>query len=293
MANVILTCAVTGGDDVASRYPQLPVTPEQIANAAIEAARAGAAIAHIHVRDPQTGKPSMELDLYREVVDRIRGSDTDLMINLTTGPGGRFVPKLDERNGFEVGSNVRPPVERVRHVVELKPEVCSLDMGSLNFGRGALINTPNQIEIIAAAIREAGVKPELEIFEPGHLALAMKMINDQVVPKDAFFQFAMGIPWGAPATAQMLSYFLGAMPHASQWSAFGIGRNEFAMVAQSYLLGGHVRVGLEDNFYLEKGVEAKSNADLVEKAVRILRLLGAEPATPAEARILLGLKQRN
>lgn len=293
MANVILTCAVTGGDDVASRYPQLPVTPEQIANAAIEAARAGAAIAHIHVRDPQTGKPSMELDLYREVVDRIRGSDTDLVINLTTGPGGRFVPKLDERNGFEVGSNVRPPVERVRHVVELKPEVCSLDMGSLNFGRGALINTPSQIEIIAEAIREAGVKPELEIFESGHLALAMKMINDQVVPKDAFFQFAMGIPWGAPATAQMLSYFLGAMPHASQWSAFGIGRNEFAMVAQSYLMGGHVRVGLEDNFYLEKGVEAKSNADLVEKAVRILGLLGAEPATPAEARILLGLKQRN
>ena len=293
MANpVILTCAVTGGDDVASRYPQLPVTPEQIACAAVEAAKAGAAIAHIHVRDPESGKPSMELDLYREVVDRIRESDTDLVINLTTGPGGRFVPKLDERNGFDAGSNVRPPAERVRHVVELKPEICSLDMGSLNFGRGALINTPSQIEIIAAAIRGAGVKPELEIFEPGHLALAMKMINDQVIPEDAFFQFAMGIPWGAPATAQMLSYFVGAMPHASKWSAFGIGRNEFSMVAQSHLMGGHVRVGLEDNFYLEKGVEAGSNAELVEKAAKILRLLGAELATPAEARNLLGLTVR-
>ncbi len=291
--SVILTCAVTGGDDVAGRYPQVPITPKQIANAAIEAAKAGAAIAHIHVRDPETGKASMELDLYREVVERIRESETDLVINLTTGPGGRFVPKLDQRNGFDDGSNVRPPVERVRHVVALKPEICSLDMGSLNFGRGALINTPSQIEIIAAGIRDAGVKPELEIFEPGHLALALKMMAEKVVPEDAFFQFAMGIPWGAPATAQMLSYFLGAMPHGAQWSAFGVGRHEFSMVAQAHLMGGHVRVGLEDNFYLEKGIEATSNAQLVEKAAAIIRILGGELATPAEARSQLGVKRND
>ncbi|PBB86871.1 3-keto-5-aminohexanoate cleavage protein [Mesorhizobium sp. WSM3876] len=286
----IITCAVTGGDDSAQRHPQVPVTPRQIADAAIEAAQAGAAIAHIHVRDPATGKASMNLDLYREVVDRVRDAKTDVVINLTTGPGGRFVPSLEQLNGFEAGSNVRPPAERVRHIVELKPEICSLDMGSLNFGKGALINTPAQIELIAASIRQAGVRPELEIFEPGHLALAVKMISSGSIPSDSFLQFALGIPWGAPASAQMLSYFMGAIPHGMQWSAFGVGRAEFPMVAQAVIMGGHTRVGLEDNFYLDKGVEAASNAQLVEKAVSIIRLLGGEPATAAEARTILGLK---
>jgi uncharacterized protein (DUF849 family) len=286
----IITCAVTGGDDSVQRHPQVPVTPRQIADAAIEAAQAGAAIAHIHVRDPATGRASMSLDLYREVVDRVRAAKTDVVINLTTGPGGRFVPSLEEHNGFDAGSNVRPPVERVRHILELKPEICSLDMGSLNFGRGALINTPAQIEIIATGIRQAGVRPELEIFEPGHLALARHMISSGAIPQDSFLQFALGVPWGAPATAQMMSYFLGAMPHGMQWSAFGVGRAEFPTVAQAMLMGGHTRVGLEDNFYLEKGVEATSNAQLVEKAVSIIRLLGGEPATAAEARAILGLK---
>lgn len=287
----LLTCAVTGGDDAVARHPQLPVTPQQIANACIDAAKAGAAIVHIHVRDPDTGKPSMELALYREVMERIRDSGTDVIINLTTGPGGRFVPHLEKTNGFDTGSNVRPPAERVRHIIALQPEICSLDMGSLNFGRGALINTPAQIEHIAAAIRQSGVKPELEIFEPGHLALAMKMISVGAIPADSLVQFALGIPWGAPATAQMLSYFLGAMPAGMQWSAFGVGRAEFPMIAQSYLMGGHIRVGLEDNFYLAKGVEAQSNAQLVEKAAEIINLLGGSLATPEEARTMLALKQ--
>jgi uncharacterized protein (DUF849 family) len=289
MAKVILTCAVTGGDDVAHKYRQLPVTPEQIAVAAIDAAKAGAAMVHIHVRDPETGKPSMELDLYRAVVERIRGSGTDVLINLTTGPGARFVPSLESANAFAHGSNVRPPADRVRHIVALKPDIASLDMGSLNFGRGALINTPGQIEAINAAMKDAGVKAELEIFDAGHLALARKMIADGVIPAGSFFQFALGVPWGAPATAEMLVCLKSALPHGAPWSAFGVGRSEFPMVAQSVLMGGHVRVGMEDNFFLEKGVEAETNAQLVEKAVGIIRLLGAEVAAPAEARQLLGL----
>lgn len=274
------------------RHPQLPVTPREIAEASIDAARAGAAIVHLHVRDPDTGKASMDLELYREVVDRIRSSSVDVVINLTTGPGGRFVPSLTRLNGFEEGSNVRPPNDRVRHVVELKPEICSLDMGSLNFGRGALINTPAQIEVIAASILSAGVMPELEIFEPGHLALAQKMISLGSVPTNSLLQFALGIPWAAPATAQMLSYLTGAMPTGMQWSAFGVGRSEFKIVAHAFLMGGHVRVGLEDNFFLDKGVEASSNAQLVEKAGKIISLLGGDLATPAQARAILSLAQR-
>lgn len=287
----ILTCAVTGGDDVVARHPQVPVTPRQIADSAIDAAKAGAAIVHIHVRDPSTGKASMDPDLYREVVELIRGSSTDVVLNLTTGPGGRFVPDLERTNVAAAGSNIRPPLERVRHVVELKPEICSLDMGTLNFGQGALINTPAQVKVIAEQIRAAGVMPELEIFEPGHLALARKMLSDGAIPQDSFFQFAMGIAWGAPATAQMLSYYLGAMPHGMQWSAFGVGKSEFPILAQAHLMGGHSRVGLEDNFFLSKGVEAASNAQLVEKAAKIIRLLEGKLATPAEARAILGLRK--
>jgi len=286
----ILTCAVTGGDDVAHKFPQLPVTPQQIAQAVIESAQAGAAIAHIHVRDPETGKPSMELAYYREVVETVRNSGVDVIINLTTGPGARFVPSLEEANGVGAGSNVRPPQERVQHILELKPEICSLDMGSLNFGKGALINTPAQIEAIAAGIREAGALPELEIFDTGHLALAHKMLKDGIIAPNAIYQFALGIPWGAPASAEMIAYFKQALPKDAIWAAFAVGRGEFPTVALSHLLGGHVRVGMEDNFYLEKGVQAQSNAELVEKAVRIIRILGGEVATPLEARQILGLE---
>lgn len=291
MAPTILTCAVTGGDDVAAKFPQLPVSPRQIADAVIDAAKAGAAIAHIHVRNPETGKPSMELELYRQVVDAIRESGSDVILNLTTGPGARFVPGLDATNTFGEGSNVRAPVERVRHILELKPEIATLDMGSLNFGRGALINVPAQIELIAEGIRAAGVLPELEIFDAGHMALALKMLSDGAIPKSAIFQFALGIPWGAPATPEMVSYFRSTLPSDAVWASFGVGRAEFPMVAQSFLMGGHCRVGMEDNFYLSRGVTAETNAQLVEKAVGIIRSLGGEVATPAEARKILGLGQ--
>lgn len=285
----ILTCAVTGGDDVAHKYPQLPISTEQIADACIEAAQAGAAVVHIHVRDPATGKPSMALELYRDVVERIRLSSTDVIINLTTGPGARFIPSLDETNGFAAGSNVRPASERVKHIVELRPEICSLDMGSLNFGAGALVNTPEQIKVIAGGIAASGAKPELEIFDTGHLALALKMVDDGVVARDAFFQFALGVPWGAPATPEAAAYLKNALPRGSRWAAFGVGRAEFPMVAQAYLLGGHVRVGMEDNFFLDKGVQARTNAELVEKAARVVSVLGGRLATPREARQILGL----
>jgi uncharacterized protein (DUF849 family) len=290
MNRTIITCAVTGGDDVASKYPQLPVTPEQIAAAAIDAARAGAAVVHIHVRDPKTGKPSMEPALYREVVERMRASDVDVVINLTTGPGARFVPSLDATNLAAPGSNVRPAAQRVAHILELRPEICSLDMGSLNFGSGALINTPAQIRVIAEGIRQAGSKPELEVFDTGHIALANKLIAEGLIEGEPFFQMALGVPWGAPATTETMALMRGLIPRNATWAAFGIGRAEFPMVAQAVLLGGHVRVGLEDNFFLERGVQAQSNAQLVEKAARILRLLGAEPASPDEARAILGLR---
>ncbi|HLH98081.1 MAG TPA: 3-keto-5-aminohexanoate cleavage protein [Xanthobacteraceae bacterium] len=291
--HVIVTCAVTGGDDTAGRFANVPVTPAQIASAAIDAAKAGAAIAHIHVRNPETGKPSMELALYREVVERIRDSGSDVIINLTTGPGARFVPSDDTPNAAKEGSNLRPPSERVRHIVELRPDICSLDMGSLNFGKGALINVPSHIEVIAAAIRGAGVKPELEIFDTGHLALALNMIERGLIAADPLFQIVLGVPWGAPATTETLAAMKSLLPHGAQWAAFGISRWEFPMVAQAVLLGGHVRVGIEDNLYLEKGVLAPSNAALVEKARRIVELLGASVASSAEARQILALKARS
>jgi uncharacterized protein (DUF849 family) len=286
---VMITCAVTGGDDTAGRFASIPVTPAQIATAAIEAGRAGAAIAHIHVRNPDTGKPSIELDLYREVVSRIRDSGSDIVINLTTGAGARFVPSDTEPNTAATGSNLRTPAERVRHILALKPDICSLDLGSLNFGSGALINIPKHIEAIAAVIREAGVKPELEIFDTGHMALALDMIRRGIVPADSLFQFVLGVPWGAPAAVEVLSAFKSMLPQGAQWSSFGIGRHEFPMVAQSLVMGGHVRVGLEDNLYLSRGVLAPDNASLVAKARQIVELIGEEIATPAEAREILGL----
>jgi uncharacterized protein (DUF849 family) len=289
---VILTCAVTGGDDTGVKYPAVPVTPHQIANAAIDACKAGAAIAHIHVRHPETGKPSMDVALYREVVDRVRDSGSPVIINLTTGPGARFVPSDEEANKAQPGSNLRPPAERVAHILELKPEICSLDMGSLNFGKGALINVPEHVQTIAAAIRSAGVKPELEVFDSGHIALSLDMIRRGLIDPAPLFQMVLGVPWGAPATAEVLAAMKSLLPQGSPWAAFGVGRAQFPFVAQAFLLGGHVRVGLEDNLYLSKGVLAPDNASLVRKAAEVVDLLGSRLATPSEARELLGLPVR-
>jgi len=256
----ILTCAITGGDDTAGRFPAVPVTPRQIAESAIEACRAGAAIAHIHVRDPATGRPSLDPALYREVVERVRDSGSPVILNLTTGAGARFLPDASAPNTAAAGSNLRPPAERCAHILELRPEICTLDMGTLNFGKGALINVPDHIEAIAAVIREAGSKTELEIFDTGHIALARHLIDRGVIEPEPLWQLVLGVPWGAPANSETMMHLRGQLPAGARWAAFGIGRQEFPMLAQAALLGGHVRVGLEDNLYLKQGVQARSNA---------------------------------
>jgi 3-dehydrocarnitine:acetyl-CoA trimethylamine transferase len=287
---VIISCAVTGSADTPGRNPAVPVTPQQIAQSAIDAGKAGAAIVHIHVRDPKTTRPSMELALYREVVDRIRASASPVLINLTTGPGARFVPGDEDPERPGRGTTMKHPAERVAHVVELKPDICSLDMGSLNMGSHVFINTPSHLEAMAAAIRDAGVLPELEVFETGHLLLAKRMIENGHIKPPGMFQICLGISWGQPATPEAMSYMRTLLPESSPWFAFGISLHQFPMVAQAVLLGGHPRVGLEDNIYLEKGKLAPSNAALVEKAARIIEILGDSVATPADARQMLGIK---
>jgi uncharacterized protein (DUF849 family) len=287
---VMISCALTGSADTAARNPAVPVTPAEIAQSGIDAAKAGAAIVHIHVRDPQTKRASMEFSLYHEVVDRIRSSGTDVVINLTTGPGARFVPGADDPLTPGPGTTFKPPEERVRHVVEIKPEICSLDMGSLNMGQHVFVNTPVHLEKMAKAIGEAGIVPELEVFETGHLLLAKKMIETGVLKPPGMFQICLGIAWGQPATPEAMTYMRNLLPKDSPWFAFGISLNQFPMVAQAVLLGGHPRVGLEDNLYLERGKLAPSNAALVEKAAKIVELLGDTIATPAEARQMLGTR---
>ena len=288
---IIISCAVTGSADSPGKNPAVPVTPEQIARSSIDAAKAGAAVVHIHVRNPQTTKPSMDGALYREVVERIRASGTDVLINLTTGPGARF--EHDPRDPTKPGpaSTLRGPEDRVRHVVELRPDICSLDMGSLNMGSRVFINTPQHLQTMAVAIRDIGVLPELEVFETGHLLLAKRMIETGHIKPPGMFQLCLGISWGQPATPEAMTYMRNLLPPGSPWFAFGISLYQFPMVAQAVLLGGHVRVGLEDNLYLEKGKLAPSNAALVEKAAHIIEVLGDQVAGPAEAREILGLQR--
>jgi uncharacterized protein (DUF849 family) len=281
---VMISCAVTGSADTPGRNPAVPVTPEQIAASAIDAAKAGAAIVHVHVRDPQTTRPSMDPALYREVVDRIRQSGTDVLINLTTGPGARYAPSLDDPLKPGPGTTLKSPEERVRHVVELRPDICSLDMGSMNMGGYAFINTPAILEAMAIKIRDAGVLPELEVFEAGHLLLSKRLIETGHVKAPSLFQICLGISWAQPATPEAMTYMRSLLPADCTWFAFGISLHQFPMVAQAVLLGGHPRVGLEDNLYLARGKLAPSNAALVEKAARIIEVLGDEVATPAEAR---------
>jgi uncharacterized protein (DUF849 family) len=286
---VMIACAVTGSADTPGKNSAVPVTPAQIAASAIDAAKAGAAIVHIHVRDPQTTKPSMDPAHYREVVERIRASGTDVVINLTTGPGARFMPGVEDPWKTGAGTNLKSAAERVQHIMELKPEICSLDMGSLNMGSYAFVNTQGYLEAMAIAIRDAGVTPELEVFETGHLLLAKRMIQTGHVKGPGMFQICLGISWGQPATTEAMTYMRSLLPANSPWFAFGISLHQFPMVAQTVLLGGHVRVGLEDNIYLGKGQLAPSNAALVEKAGKIIEILGDHVATPADARQILDL----
>jgi uncharacterized protein (DUF849 family) len=286
---IIISCAVTGSADSPGKNPAVPVTPEQIAKSSIDAAKAGAAVVHIHVRNPQTTKPSMDGALYREVVERIRASGTDVLINLTTGPGARFEHDPQDPTKASPASTLRGPEDRVRHVIELRPDICSLDMGSLNMGSRVFINTPQHLQTMAVAIRDVGVLPELEVFETGHLLLAKRMIETGHIKPPGMFQLCLGISWGQPATPEAMTYMRNLLPPGSPWFAFGISLYQFPMVAQAVLLGGHVRVGLEDNLYLEKGKLAPSNAALVEKAAHIIEVLGDQIASPAEAREILGL----
>ena len=283
---VILSCAVTG-NITSAQHPGLPVTPAEIAASAIEAA--GAAIAHIHVRDPNTAAPSMELAHYADVATRVRAARPELIINLTTGPGGRYLPSDDDPARAAADTTLTTPARRVAHVVALKPDICSLDLNTMYSGASVVINTPRNVAKMAELIRGAGVKPELEVFDSGDIHLARALIANGVIATPALFQIVLGVRYGAAATPDAMRYMRAILPGDAQWAAFGIGRWEFPMLAQAYLLGGHVRVGLEDNIYLEKGVLAPTNAALVDKAVRILRLLGGEVATPTQSREMLGL----
>jgi uncharacterized protein (DUF849 family) len=289
---VIITCAVTGGGDTVGKHPAIPVTPEEIAAACIEAAKAGAAICHIHVREPGTGKPSMEMAYYRETVERIRASGTDFIINLTTGAGGRFVPGANDVRTAGPGSTLSSPARRTEHVMELKPEVCSLDIATMNFGDSVFMNTPPHLKEMAAFIKQSGAKPELEVFDTGHARLARRLVEDGHIEAPPMFQLCLGIPWGAPATPESMIHMKSMLPPGALWAAFGISSAQMPMVAQAVILGGHVRVGLEDNLYLDKGVFA-TNAQLVQRATEIIRAIGDRPATPNEAREILGLKTRH
>jgi len=274
---VIITCALTGGAALSGKNKAVPVTPEQIADSGIE------------VRDPQTGQPSMRAELYRETVQRIRDSGVDVIINLTTGPGARFVPGDDDPRTGGAGTTLKPWPDRVVHVEELKPEVCSLDVGSMNFGEHVFVNTPAHLRKMAEAIKATGTKPELEVFDLGHIRLARRLVEDGLVVPPPLFQLCLGIPWGAPATPETMLAMRNSLPAGALWAGFGIGPAQFPMVAQAVLLGGHVRVGLEDNLYLRRGVPAPSNAALVERAVTIIDELGEQPASASEARRILEL----
>jgi uncharacterized protein (DUF849 family) len=287
----MIACALTGAAASPDKNPALPVTPEQIAESGIAAAKAGAAIIHIHVRDPKTGAPSMALEYYREVVDRIRSSSVDAIINLTTGAGARFVPGAGDPKVADPRSTLTTPAERIRHVIALKPEICSLDLGSMNMGNFVFINAVPHVEEMAIAIRDAGVKPELEVFDPSHILLAQKLIKSGHVTSPSLAQICLGVGGGAPATPETMIYMRSLLPPDCTWFTFGVGQHQFPMVAQALLLGGHVRVGMEDNLYLARGQLAPSNAALVEKAVRIIEVMGEDVATAAETRAALGLKK--
>ena len=289
---VFITCAITGSLTTREQHPQLPATPEEIAESALGAAEAGAAIVHIHVRDPATAKPSMELALYREVVERIRARDAQLVLNLTTGPGGRFAPSDEDPKVAGPGTTLMVPEKRVEHVAALRPDICTLDLNTMTFGREVVINTPKSIRRMAAVIRAAGVRPEIELFDSGDIALCHDLLRDGTLQAPILCCIVMGVKYGFQPSPETVLYGRGLLPPGSVWTAFGIGRAAFPMVAQSVLAGGHVRVGLEDAVYIEKGVLAPSNAAMVEKARRIAEALGAQIMTPREARETLGLATR-
>lgn len=293
--DIFITAAVTGSGATVDKHPDLPVTPQQIAAAAIESARAGAAIAHIHVRDPATGKGSRDVALYREVVERIRASDTDVIINLTAGMGGDMVFGEGEAPLplDPAGTDMVGPLERLIHVQELLPEICTLDCGTMNFAESdyVMTNTPGMLRTMAAEVQRLGVRPELEVFDTGHLVFVRELVRAGLIDDPVMIQLCMGIPYGAPDDPLTVMSMVHQMPPGAVFSGFSIGRNQLPFVAMAALAGGNVRVGLEDNLYLGKG-QLASNGQLVERAVQILTGMGARILGPAEVRTKLKLIKR-
>jgi len=292
--DVFITCAVTGSGATQDRSPHVPRSPEQIANSAIDAAKAGAAVVHCHVRDPETGKPSRRLDLYREVTERIREADVDVVLNLTAGMGGDIVFGSTERPLPPVaGTDMVGAAERVEHVADCLPEICTLDCGTMNFAEAdyVMTNTPGMLTAMGRMMTALGVKPEIEAFDTGHLWYAKQLVEDGVLAGPALVQLCMGVPWGAPDDLNTFMAMVNNVPKDWTFSAFALGRNQMAYVAASVLAGGNVRVGLEDNLWLGKG-QLATNAQLVERAANIIENLGARVIGPEEVRAKLGLTKR-
>lgn len=292
---VFITCAVTGSGSTQDRSPHVPRSPAEIAASAIDAARAGAAVVHCHVRDPDTGAPSRRLDLYREVTERIRESEVDVVLNLTAGMGGDMVFGSPERPLplKEAGTDMVGAAERVEHVKQCLPEICTLDCGTMNFAEAdyVMTNTPGILQAMGRMMTHLGVKPEIEAFDTGHLWYAKQLVKDGVLDSPALVQLCMGVPWGAPDDLNTFMAMVNNVPDDWTFSAFSLGRNQMAYVAASVLAGGNVRVGLEDNLWLDKGVLA-TNAQLVERAVTITENLGARVIGPQQVREKLGLVKR-
>lgn len=285
---VFITCAVTGSADSVRKNSNVPVTPAQIAASALEAHAAGAAVVHLHVRDPKSGLASRDPALFSELVDRIRSQNRDVILNLTGGMGGDLVLGPEHAPlTFRAGTDFVGPHARIAHVLDLLPEIGSLDCGSLNFDEMLYGTTPGFLRTMARAYQQKNVRPELEVFELGHIELAKQLLAEGLINQPALFQLCLGIKYGAPASTAAMMAMRDALPAGSLWSAFGLGRLQMPMAAQSVLLGGNVRVGLEDNLYLDKGVPA-TNAQLVERAHRIIGLLGARVLTAPETRRRLG-----
>ncbi|MGY2891283.1 uncharacterized protein (DUF849 family) [Bradyrhizobium sp. USDA 4524] len=289
---VMVTCAVTGGSSaILAKHPNIPKTPAQIAEAALEAAKAGAAIVHIHVREPETGVPSNRFELYEQVVKKLRDAATDVIVNLTCGMDGSLtLASLDPIN-IGKATTLKNPIERCIHAIKLQPELATLDCGTMIFGESMYVARMSDLREMATLMREAGVKPELECFELGHIETAKNLISESKIDAPPLFQFCLGTGYGAPAVPIIVQAMREILPSGAIWGGFGCGAGEMPAVAQLLTMGGHVRVGLEDNIYLRRGVLA-SNAQLVENAVGIIERIGASVATPAEAREILGVVKR-
>ena len=294
-SEVFITCAVTGSGSTQDRSPHVPRSPEQIASSAIDAAKAGAAIVHCHVRDPETGAPSRKVEYYREVTERIREADVDVVLNLTAGMGGDMVfgPTEKPLPLKEKGTDMAGASERMKHVYECLPEICTLDCGTMNFAEAdyVMTNTPGMLRAMGGMMTQLGVKPEIEAFDTGHLWFAKELVKEGVLKENALVQLCMGVPWGAPDDLNTFMAMVNNVPESWTWSAFSLGRHQMAYAAAAVLAGGNVRVGLEDNLWLGKG-QLATNAQLVERAATIIENMGARVIGPDEVRAKLGLEKR-